>query len=292
MNPASLSEEYPELGRLRFIRRLSGGGGWNETWLAERGEERLAVRRDTPAVATLGLNRAAENAALHSIRGLGIGPEPVFADIRSGLFVTRWLPGRACTPRDLRRPGLLRALGAVLRRLHEKADPPANAPPLDLARSADHYASLIGSVRARTTARAAVRSLRAAAGHRRQPALCHNDPVAQNILRGPPLRQPDRGREHRKRQVAQNILGGPSLRLIDWEFACPGDPLFDIAVVVGHHGLEDQHARTLLAAAWGRVHPSDRRSLAHLVESYRSLRVLWEAAVRAVTRPAAGGRAV
>ena len=263
MNPASLSGEYPELGRLRFIRRLSGGGGWNETWLAERGEERLTVRMDTPAAGKLGLNRAGEKEALRRIRGLGIGPERVFSDIRRGLLVTRWLPGRACAPRDLRNPGFLRDLGALFQRLHEKADPPGNAAPMDLARSADHYASLIGSVRARRTAREACRSLRAAAGHRRQPALCHNDPVAQNILRG------------------------PALRLIDWEFACPGDPLFDIAVVVGHHGLEDQHARTLLAAARGRVHPSDRRGLAHLAESYRSLRVLWEAAVQAVTRAAA-----
>ena len=260
MIPAGLSAEYPELGRLGFIRRLSGGGGWNETWLAARGEERLVVRADTPAVGVLGLDRPGENAALRSIRGLGIGPEPVFSDIRRGVLVTRWLPGRPCTPRDLRNPRLLRKLGAIFRRLHETVEPPPGVAPLDLARSVDHYASLVGSVRARSAAREACGSLKAAAGHRRQPALCHNDPVAQNVLRG------------------------PALRLIDWEFAAPGDPLFDLAVVVGHHRLDAGQARSLLAAARGRVHPSDRRSLTHLVESYENVRLLWEAAVRAVAR--------
>lgn len=260
MNPAGLSAEYPELGRLRFIRRLSGGGGWNETWLAARGEERLVVRVDTSAVCVLGLDRPGENAVLRSIQGLGIGPELVFSDIRRGALVTRWLPGRPCTPRNLRNPRLLRRLGATLRRLHETVDPPRNMAPLDLPRSAHRYASLAGGVRARTMAHEACRSLTAAAGHRRQPTLCHNDPVAQNILRG------------------------PGLRLIDWEFASLGDPLFDLAVVVGHHGLGAGPARTLLAAARGRAHPSDRRGLAHLVESYENVRRLWEAAVRAVTQ--------
>ena len=260
MRPANPLAEHPELGRLAFIRRLSGGGQWNETWLAARGAAQLVVRMDTPAVGALGLDRRGENAVLRSIRGLGIGPELVFCDIRRGVLVTRWLPGRACKTGDLRNPRLLRKLGATLRRLHETAVAPAGIAPLDLARSVDHYASLIGNVWARTTAREVCRSLKAAARHRRRPVLCHNDPVAQNMLRG------------------------PALRLIDWEFAAAGDPLFDLAVVVGHHGLGAGQARTLLAAARGRVHPSDRRCLADLVESYENVRLLWEAAVRAVSK--------
>ena len=74
------------------------------------------------------------------------------------------------------------------------------------------------------------------------------------------------------------------MRLIDWEFAAPGDPLFDLAVVVGHHDLDVGQGRALLGAARGRIHPSDWRGLTHLVEGYASVRLLWEAAVRAVTR--------
>ena len=253
MNQPRLPDEDPALGDIKLVRRLGGGGGWNETWLAARGDERLIVRFDTPAVRLLGLDRAAELGVLRSIRGRGIGPEPVFADPGRGLLVTRELPGRACTPAMLRSPQMLRDLGSLLRRLHETVAPPSAAAPLGLARSLAEYAAAVGGVRARTAARSGMRSLNAAAGSRRSPALCHNDPVMQNVLRG------------------------RSLRLIDWEFAAPGDPLFDLAVVVGHHGLHEEHARILLAAARGRVRASDWRALAHLVDSYRHLRALWEA---------------
>ena len=253
MNPAGLREKFPALGDVKLIRRLSGGGGWNETWLAARGDEGLIVRFDTPAVRLLGLDRAAEAGVLRAIRGRKLGPEPVLADPRRGLLVTRRLPGRACTPAMLRSPRMLHALGSLLRRLHETVAPPSGAPSLDLARTLAGYAAVLGGVRARTAARSGARSLKAAAGGGRSPALCHNDPVTQNVLRG------------------------PSLRLIDWEFAAPGDPLFDLAVVVGHHDLPEEQARILLAAARGRVRASEWRALTHLVDSYRQLRALWEA---------------
>lgn len=259
MNPAGLQAQCPELRDLKLIRPLSGGGSWNETWLAGRGRERLAVRLDTPAVRALGLDRAAEAAALRLIQGHGIGPELIFADPSAGVLATRWLPGRPCAPAMLRNRRLLRALGALLRRLHETIAPPPALPPLDLPQAVARYASVVGSLWARRTARAAARSLRAAVCGRL--ALCHNDPVAQNILRG------------------------PSLRLIDWEFAAPGDPLFDLAAVVGHHRLGARRARVLLAAARGRIYASDWRSLTRLAKGYRHLLALWEAAALRCARP-------
>ena len=253
VRPARLLDECPALADVKLIRRLGGGGGWNETWLAARGDAGLIVRFDTPAVRLLGLYRAAEVDVLRAIEGRGLGPELVFADPRREVLVTRRLPGRACTPAMLRSPQMLRALGSLLRRLHETVAPPSAAAPLDLARTLAGYAAVVGGVRVRRAARSGVRSLRAAAGSRRSPALCHNDTVAQNVLRG------------------------RSLRLIDWEFAAPGDPLFDLAVVVGHHGLPEENARILLAAARGRVRASEWRALVHLVDSYRHLRALWEA---------------
>ena len=256
MNPAPRLPEHPDLGDIRFISRLSGGGGWNETWLAARGEERLVVRLDTPAVRALGLDRAAETAVLRSIAGRGLGPKLVYSDATRGVLVTSLLEGRTCTPAMLRHPRRLRALGALLRRLHRTAAPPSVTEPLDLRRALALYASILGGARARRTARAALGSIKAAAGGRRGPALCHNDPVAQNVL------------------------CGPALRLIDWEFAAPGDPLFDLAVVVGHNSLNEREARTLLASARGRAHLSDWRALGHLVDGYEELRLLWEAAAR------------
>ena len=251
MNRSRWLGEHPELGGVRLIRRLGGGGLWNETWLAARGDEGLIVRFDTPAIRLLGLDRAAEADVLRSIQDRGFGVELVFADPRRGLLVTRELPGRACTPAMLRDPQMLRAFGSLLRRLHETVAAPAAAP-FDLARFLADYAAAVGGVQARRWARAGIRSLNAVTGSVQRQALCHNDPVAKNVL------------------------AGPSLRLIDWEFAAPGDPLFDLAVIVGHHDLPERHARILLASARGRVRAHEWRSLAHLVDSYRHLRALWE----------------
>ncbi len=255
-----------ELGGLEFVCRVSGGGGWNETWLAERRGERLAVRLDTPAVSALGLDRAVEMQALRSIQGLGIGLEVVFSDIGRGVLATRWLSGRACAATHLGNPRLLRKLGALFGRLHRTVEAPGGVAPVDLSGATDHYAAIIGGLRARATAREVRRCLKAAGSSLRPPALCHNDPVAKNILRG------------------------RSLRLIDWEFSAPGDPLFDLAVVVGDHGLNARQARILLAAARGRAHPSERRALGHLVNGYEGLRLLWEAAAQTAIRQAARAR--
>ncbi|WP_446830685.1 phosphotransferase [Candidatus Foliamicus sp.] len=265
--------EYSELRGLKLIRRLAGGGGWNRTWLAARGEVRLVVRLDTPAVAALGLNRAGEIDALRVAQRLGLGPELVFSDVRRGVLVTRWLPGRALTRATLRRPRMLRSLGAMLRRLHEQTVP-AGIAPLNLSRSFDHYVRMAGGVWARRAARQARQFLRRAAGGDRQPTLCHNDPVAQNILVSCTTSASTTPR-------TSCLADASSLRLIDWEFSAPGDPLFDLAVVIGHHALNAGEARTLLAAARGRAHPSEQRALQQLVSAYTMLRVVWEAAAAA-----------
>ena len=255
-----------ELRGVAMIRRLAGGG-WNETWLASRGGERLVVRVDTPAVSVLGLDRAAEIEVLRSVQGSGLAPQLVFSDIRRGVLVTRWQPGRVCTVGAMRNPRMLRALGAMFRRLHETLAPPPGIAPLDPAVAVDHYASLVGGAWQRRAARQARRAFKAAAGNRRPAALCHNDPVVGNIL------------------------DASTLRLLDWEFAAPGDPLFDLAVVIGHHRLGQRQAHILLAAARGRAHPCERRALAHLVEGYAGLRLIWEAAAAIATgssRPATG----
>lgn len=256
MNRASLLAQCPALRDLQLVRPLSGGGGWNETWLATRGRDRLVVRFDTPAARALGLDRASEASVLAAIQRWGIGPQLVFSDPPKGVLLTRWLPGRACAPAMLRNPRLIQRLGALLRRLHRSVAPPRNAPPLDLARAADRYAAIVGSLWARREARTAARSFNAGAVRGSDRALCHNDPVAQNLIRG------------------------PHLRLIDWEFAAPGDPLFDAAVVVGHHRLSGKLARILLASARGRVYATDWRILKRLVGGYEHLLALWDAAVR------------
>ena len=258
---------YPDFRNAQLIRRLAGGGGWNQSWLVARGLQRLVIRLDTSAVPRLGLDRAAEAAVLRAIHGQKIGPEVVLADAKEGVLVTRWLAGRACTPVLLRNPYLLRALGLLLGRLHKRVAPPPGQPELDMGLAMARYAETVGGAFARRLARAGTRAWHASRPGERRVVLCHNDPVAQNLLQG------------------------PTLRLIDWEFAAPGDPLFDLAVVIGHHGLNERQADIVLAAARGGVRAADRRALERLVEAYGCLRELWDCAVRRLLQrrsPASG----
>ena len=256
MNFTEFLAAYPDFRSAQLIRRLAGGGGWNQSWLVARGGERLVIRLDTSAAPRLGLDRAAEAAVLHAIHGETIGPEVVLTNAKEGVLVTRWLTGRACSPLMLRNPHLLRALGRLLGRLHERVAPPPGQPELDIGLAMARYAETVGGAFARRLARSGARAWHASRPGERPVVLCHNDPVAQNVLQG------------------------PKLHLIDWEFAAPGDPLFDLAVVIGHHGLDERQAGVLLAAARGGVRVTDRRALERLVEAYVCLRELWECAVR------------
>jgi thiamine kinase-like enzyme len=83
------------------------------------------------------------------------------------------------------------------------------------------------------------------------PVLCHNDPIAANII--------DSG----------------ALSFIDWEYAGIGDALFDLAVVVAHHDLNETAIRQLLAAYLGDVTPDHHHRLRQACELYDCLNMLW-----------------
>ena len=78
--------------------------------------------------------------------------------------------------------------------------------------------------------------------------------------------------------VAENIISAPAVRFLDWEYACDNDPLFDVAVVVAHHGLSDRQAGVLLDACFDGDGGPYRERLGSQVRLYDSLNWLWAAA--------------
>jgi thiamine kinase-like enzyme len=78
--------------------------------------------------------------------------------------------------------------------------------------------------------------------------------------------------------VAENIISTPRVRFLDWEYACDNDPLFDLAVVVAHHGLSDRQARVLLDAYFDGDGSSWREQLATQMRLYDALHWLWAGA--------------
>jgi thiamine kinase-like enzyme len=75
--------------------------------------------------------------------------------------------------------------------------------------------------------------------------------------------------------VAQNIISTPALKLLDWEYACDNDPLFDLASLVGYHNLDERLALALLDSSAGGADAALRDRLAAQVRLYDAIQWLW-----------------
>ena len=93
-----------------------------------------------------------------------------------------------------------------------------------------------------------------AVGPPRRRRLCHND------------------------LVAGTILATPAIRLLDWEYACDNEPLFDLATVVEHHELDNSQAALLLDAYFDGDGERHLNALREQQRLYRALLWLWLAA--------------
>jgi len=230
------------------VSRLSDGPT-NQSWLIERDGARYVLRLDLPEARRLGLDRAAEANAQAIAAAAGLTPGATHTDLSAGICLRPFEPGRAWQPGDLRQPRKLERLAGLLRTLHRL---PANVPDFDPFAAMQRYAAQLGTAEARervAAARPLLEQLRAEPVPR---SLCHND------------------------LVCENIVEGEQLRLIDWEYAGMGDPLFDLAVVIQHHALEPEFSDHLLQSYFeGDVPPPARRRLEWQCAFYQELLELW-----------------
>ncbi len=235
--------------------RALGGGLSNRSWLVETQDRRLVLRLDGPQARALGLDRHTEFAILRRAAGEGIAPEVVYADPDAGLLAYEYLPGRCWTRADLESESNLEALAAIFRRVHAL---PRSGVPFDASGAAARYLELISGDRA-----LAPTGRRCLAIVERIPApvetaCCHND------------------------VVAANVLAMPALRLLDWEYACDNEPLFDLASLIGYHDLDARQKGILLRAYSGSLALRDR--LEQQLRLFDALQWLW-LAVRKVVIP-------
>ena len=198
-------------------------GPTNTTWAVQRGNERFVLRLDKQATRSLGLDRANERTVCTALASAGLTPGYLHFDVDGGICLRPYLAGRTVEPRDLHDPGFLARLSGVLRRLHGLAPVGSR---FDVVTAAHRYAERLSSPEASALAESVSVIADAMQRYRAAPALCHNDLVAENML------------ETEERELV----------LIDWEYAGMGDPFFDLAVVVQHHGLQQHLAEAFLEA--------------------------------------------
>jgi thiamine kinase-like enzyme len=67
------------------------------------------------------------------------------------------------------------------------------------------------------------------------------------------------------------------LRLLDWEYACDNDPLFDLAIVVAQHQLSEEIANMFLDQYFDGDGKRWREKLGQQMMLYNALVWLWYA---------------
>jgi thiamine kinase-like enzyme len=216
-----------------------GGGITNHNFKVTVPSGVFVLRVGGKDTALLGIDRAVEHRAALAAAAAGVGPEVLRFIEPEGYLVTSYIAGRTVPPEEMRRPENVRRAAAALRAVHEGLPIPGR---FDAFRMVEAYKE-----------RAESRGVRIPgewdAAHRQSSEIervlgprslrpCHNDLLNSNF-----------------------IDDGERLRIVDWEYAGMGDPIFDLANFSINNELEPVQDDELLAAHEGELRRGDRAAL-------------------------------
>jgi len=199
----------------------------NRSWLVITDGDRFVVRISDASTEELQIDRSSEAVVLQLVARAGIGPEILRCDPEHGVLVTRYL-GPTWTARDAHANENIERLGALLHQLHT-LDVSGGVRTVDLAATVHGYLRTLDErgIQSGLTLPALRDCADETAMQLRKGStacLCHND--VHHL----------------------NVVGGASIRLIDWEYAGIGEPLFDLASVCVYHRYGKSQRERLLSA--------------------------------------------
>jgi thiamine kinase-like enzyme len=208
------------------------GGITNANFRIEVNGDVFVLRIPGADTELLGIVRSAECAVSQAAGEIGIGPEIFYVIEPEGYLVTSFIEGYLPSLEELGQPDNIRRVADAISRIH-KMDPISErfSPFRVVENSAeivrrfkvdfpDNFDWLLEQMYAAETA-----LLKSPF----TPRLCHNDLLNANFL--------DDGQ----------------IRILDWEYAGMGDPVFDLANFSVHHEFTDEKDRWLLEAYFGEV---------------------------------------
>lgn len=217
-------------GRPRTEAPLSGGIT-NRNYRIQLGNDVFVARIPATAGGVLGIDRQVEHQASLLAAACGVGPEVIAFLEPEAILVTRFIYGEAVSEAAVRLPQTLTRVAESLRRIHHAGIVSAAFSPFRVVesyavaalQSGVHLPEAHGrAVKIATAIEHAVPLL--------SPVLCHNDLLNANFI--------DDGR---------------LIRIVDWEYAAMGDPIFDLGNFAVNNGLNDEERTFLLEAYAGQA---------------------------------------
>jgi thiamine kinase len=233
----------------------------NRSWIVRTRTEAVVVRINSPHWASLQIDRDSEAIVLDTVAAAGIGAPLVARDLQQGVLITRYV-GPTCAAEQMRAPEYIDRLGERFRALHA-LDPPRDARAVHLPTLIDGYLDTLRTLQPQSPLlephiRARGLILASEIADTCTPRLCHNDVHYLNVVDAEPL------------------------RLIDWEYAGVGEPLFDLASVCVYHDYSMEERDRLLSAYLDAPPDSHRDRLAKCCWLFEYVRDLWSAVRTAI----------
>jgi thiamine kinase-like enzyme len=224
------------------------GGRTNRVYHVRSNGQECVMRLAADQSGTFDLDRSCELPILETAGEAGIAPAILYSNPDAGILMTEYLHGKVWQESDLESRENIEALAALLRRVH--ALPPC-CKPVDMTGIAGKYAEHL-ELRPglHTFALNCVRVISESPKLERV-ACCHNDIVAANVI----------------------DAGG--LILIDWEYACDNDPMFDLASAIGFHNFDEGRQQMLLSAYAGGAGTELQERLAEQIRVFDAIQWLW-----------------
>lgn len=227
------------------------GGLTNRTYYVQDKDRRCVLRLDSEQAVDFQFTRSCELAVQADACRAGLAPEIIHADADAGILVSEYLPGYVWQEHDLQSTAKLESLAGLLRRVHALPLCGTRNDMTDVAVQYERYLERGHGLHAFASRCVAIVS---SIPVRDDVACCHNDIVAANVIED------------------------STLKLIDWEFACDNDPLFDLASAIGFHNLDARRSDILLSAYAGGSDGALRAQLAEQVRLFDAIQWLWLAA--------------
>lgn len=224
------------------------GGLSNRTFKVTQRGTVFVLRLDATHTGAFLLDRRLEASIGRNAAIAGLAPQVVFADPAAGILLSEYLHGKIWSRQSFDDAGNLEALAELLRRVHAL---PLCGVLLNVKAVASFYAGKLPSAQGSYAFARRCEEIIAAMPVNGRVCCCHND------------------------VIAQNIIATPKLKLLDWEYACDNDPLFDLASVVGYHDLDEALAGALLDAYSGGADGELRDRLVEQVRIYDAIHWLW-----------------